>query len=212
MRPEPSSGLYRASSIRAAEDIVLARLKITEGVPIETLSRFGDGVWDLSPAIFHVPVRPVQGKVDFTGIDCPVERLTAKEYIFAWLNERIADPAGRLQPLQARTALTMLRQFMAFMHGRQGRFAPALIDQPLLDDWLAFQTNRPILPTQVAASLPVAPVGPVPDPWRPVVPALERQGRLRRCRLPRALFGKPHAPHSGAGDRRPPALVAALCR
>jgi integrase len=95
----------------------------------------------------------VQGKVDFTGIDCPVERLTAKEYIFAWLNERIADPAGRLQPLQARTALTMLRQFMAFMHGRQGRFAPALIDQPLLDDWLAFQTNRPILPTQVAASL-----------------------------------------------------------
>jgi integrase len=153
MRPEPSPGQHTASSIRDAEDIVLARLKITEGVPVETLSRFGDDVWDLSPAIFHVPVRPVQGKVDFTGIDCPVERLTAKEYIFAWLNERIADPAGRLQPLQARTALTMLRQFMAFMHGRQGRFAPALIDQPLLDDWLAFQTNRPILPTQVAASL-----------------------------------------------------------
>lgn len=153
MRPEPSPGLHTASSIRAAEDIVLARLKIAEGVPFETLSRFGDDIWDLSPAIFHVPVRPVQGKVDFTGIDCPVERLTAKEYIFAWLNERIADPAGRLQPLQARTALTMLRQFMTFMHGRQGRFAPALIDQSLLDDWLAFQTNRPILPTQVAASL-----------------------------------------------------------
>jgi len=128
-------------------------MKIADGVPVETLSRFGDDIWDLSPAIFHVTARRVARKITFAGIVCPVERLTAKEYIFAWLNERLPDPAGRLQPLQARAALGSLRQFMGFVRDRHGRFDPALVDQVVLDDWLAFQNSRPVLQTRVAACL-----------------------------------------------------------
>lgn len=153
MRPTLATHLAPVSAVRDANDIVLGGMKIADGVQVETLSRFGDDIWDLGPAIFHVTARRVARKITFSGIACPVERLTAKEYIFAWLNERLPDPAGRLQPLQARAALGSLCQFMDFVRGRHGRFDPALVDQVVLDDWLAFQNSRPVLPTQVAACL-----------------------------------------------------------
>ena len=153
MKQTPAALLAPVSAVRGVNDIVLATMKIADGVQVETLSRFGEDIWDLGPAIFQVTARRVARKITFTGIVCQVERLTAKEYIFAWLNERLPDPAGRLQPLQARAALGSLRQFMGFVRGRHGRFDPALVDQAVLDDWLAFQNSRPVLPTQVAACL-----------------------------------------------------------
>lgn len=153
MKQTPAALLAPVSAIRDRNDIVLGTMRIAEGVNIETLSRFGDDIWDLGTAIFHVTARRVARKITFAGIACPVERLTAKEYIFAWLNERLPDPAGRLQPLQARATLGALRKFMGFVRGRHGRFDPALVDQVVLDDWLAFQNSRPVLPTQVAACL-----------------------------------------------------------
>lgn len=153
MNPAPSKTLHPASAVRSADDIVLARLKVAEGVPPPSLSRFGDDIWDLGPAIFSLTARRRACRVVFGGIDCPVERLTAKEYIFAWLNERLPDPAGRLPPLQAQGALSALRRFMDFVREREGRFAPILLEQPVLDDWLAYQGNRPVRSTQVAASL-----------------------------------------------------------
>lgn len=153
MKPTPNKALYPDSSIRSADDLVLARLKVADGVPLESLSRFGDNIWDLGPAVFSPTARRQACKVAFSDIDCPVERLTAKEYIFAWLNERLPDPAGRLPPLRAQGALSDLRRFMDFVRGREGRFVPALLEQALLDDWLAFQSSRPIKPGQVAACL-----------------------------------------------------------
>ena len=153
MRPTIAAPLAPVSAVRNATDIVLGTMKIADGVQVETLSRFGDDIWDLGPAIFHVTARRVARKITFAGIACPVERLTAKEYIFAWLNERLPDPAGRLQPLQARVALWALCQFMTFVRNRHGRFDSALVDQVVLDDWLAFQNSRSVLPTRVAACL-----------------------------------------------------------
>lgn len=153
MNPAPSKTLHPASAIRSADDVVLARVKVADGVPPLSLSRFGDDIWDLGPAVFSLTARRRACRVAFGGIDCPVERLTAKEYIFAWLNERLPDPAGRLPPLRAQGALSALRRFMDFVREREGRFAPALMDQPLLDDWLAFQNSRPIRRGHVAASL-----------------------------------------------------------
>jgi hypothetical protein len=153
MNPAPSKTLHPASAVRSADDIVLARLKVAEGVPPLSLSRFGDDIWNLGPAIFSLTARRRACRVAFGSIDCPVERLTAKEYIFAWLNERLPDPAGRLPPLQAQGALSALRRFMDFVREREGRFAPTLLEQPVLDDWLAYQGNRPVRSTQVAASL-----------------------------------------------------------
>lgn len=142
-----------ASTIRANEDVVLASRKLKEGTDREALSRFGDDVWDLGPAIFHVTARKAFGRVDFNGIVCPVERLTAKEYIYAWLNERLPDRATRLRPLSARAALALLCQVMTFVRERQGRFDASFIDQDLLDAYLALQKSRSVLPRHIAACL-----------------------------------------------------------
>lgn len=148
LSPAPAS-----SAIRSQGDIVLCSMKLKEGIDGETLSRFGDDVWNLDPAIFHVTARNTFRTIDFTDFACPVEKLTAKEYIYAWLNERLPDRAGRLRPLSARAALATLRQFMAFVQEREGRFDAALIDQDLLDAYLALQKNRSVLPSRVAACL-----------------------------------------------------------
>ena len=79
------------SAIRSQSDIVLCSMKLKEGTDRDALSRFGDDVWDLDPAIFHVTARNAFRTIDFTDIACPVERLTAKEYIYGWLNERLLD-------------------------------------------------------------------------------------------------------------------------
>jgi hypothetical protein len=142
-----------ASAIRSQSDIVLCSMKLKEGTDREALSRFGDDVWNLDPAIFHVTARNAFRTIGFTDIACPVERLTAKEYIYAWLNERLPDRSGRLRPLSARAALAALRQFMAFVRERESRFDAALIDQDLLDAYLAHQKNRSVLPSRVAACL-----------------------------------------------------------
>ncbi len=142
-----------ASTIRANDEVVLASMKLKEGTDRAALSRFGEDVWDLDPAIFHVTARNTFRTIDFRGIACPVERLTAKEYIYAWLNELLPDRATRLRPLGARAALADLRQFMTFVRERQGRFDGALIDQDLLDAWLALQKSRSVLPSRVGECL-----------------------------------------------------------
>ncbi|MGV1833024.1 hypothetical protein [Agrobacterium vitis] len=142
-----------SSAIRSQNDIVLCSMKLKDGTDRETLSRFGDDVWNLDPAIFHMTARNAFRTINFTNIACPVERLTAKEYIFAWLNERLPDRSERLRPLSARAALATLGHFMAFVREREGRFDAAFIDQDLLDAYLGLQKTRSVLPSRVAACL-----------------------------------------------------------
>lgn len=141
------------SAFRSADDIVLASMPLREGTDRSCLSRFGDDVWDMDPAIFHMTARNAFRTIDFGGITCPVERLTAKEYIYAWLNERLPDRAARLRPLSTRAALATLRQLMAFVRERLGVFDAAAIDQDLLDAWLGLHRNRKVLPSRIAACL-----------------------------------------------------------
>lgn len=148
--PAPATA---SSAIRSASDIVLCSMKLKEGTDREALSQFGDDVWNLDPAVFHTMARNAFQTIDFTDISCPMERLTAKEYIFAWLNERLPDRSERLRPLSTRTALATLQQFMAFVREREGRFDASLVDQDLLDAYLALQKKRSVLPSRIAACL-----------------------------------------------------------
>lgn len=118
---------------RSPDDIVLASMPLREGTDRSRLSRFGDDCWDMTPAIFQPRTRHARGTLDFADIDCPVERLTAKEYIHARLNQRLSDGRARLHPASARATLRHLRRFMAFVRERLGRFDAALIDQDLID-------------------------------------------------------------------------------
>jgi hypothetical protein len=122
---------------RSPDDIVLASMPLREGTDRNRLSRFGDDRWDMTPAIFQTRARYVSGILDFTGIDCPFESLTAKEYIHALLNERLSDGRARLYPGSARTTLHHLQRFMAFVRRRLGRFDTTRIDQDLIDSYRA---------------------------------------------------------------------------
>jgi integrase len=127
---------------RSPDDIVLASMPLREGTDRSRLSRFGDNCWDMAPAIFQTRARHRYGTLDFTDIDCPIENLTAKEYIHALLNERLPDGRVRLHPGLARTTLRHLRRFMAFVRGRLGRFDAVLIDQDLIDAYRVALTGE----------------------------------------------------------------------
>ncbi|WGR70330.1 MULTISPECIES: hypothetical protein [unclassified Bradyrhizobium] len=87
----------------------------------------------MAPGIFQTRARHVYHELDFSGMDCPAERLTAKEYIYAGLNERLSDGRPRLRPASARVALRDLARFMAFVREQRGRFDAAMINQDLID-------------------------------------------------------------------------------
>ena len=142
-----------ASAYRSADDTVLVSMPLKDGADRNRLSRFGEDVWDMDPAIFHMTARNAFRAIDFGCIASPIERLTAKEYIFAWLNERLPDGAARLRPLSTRAALATLRRFMAFVRDQLGTFDAAAIDQGLLDAYLALQKDRMVLPSRVASCL-----------------------------------------------------------
>mgnify|MGYP004449798449 CR=1 FL=1 len=149
---EPALAPLRSAK-RPADAIVLAAMALKEGANRERLSRFDEDVWDLDPAIFHITARNAFRTIDFGSIACPVERLTAKEYIYAWLNEALPDRSGRLRPLSTRSALAVLRRFMTFVRERLGRFEVDAIDQNLLDAYLVQQKTRDVLPSRVAECL-----------------------------------------------------------
>src|SRR5260370_37419655 len=108
------------------------------------LSRFGDDRWDMTPGIFQTRARSFSRELDFTGIDCPVERLT--EYIYASLNERLSDGRSRLRPSATVIAQRDLRRFMNFVCDRLGTFDAGMIDQELIDAY------RSLLVTGTAAA------------------------------------------------------------
>jgi len=131
------------SRYRSPDDIVLSSMPISNRA---RLSRFGDDRWDMTPGIFQTRARSFSRELDFTGIDCPVERLTAKEYIYASLNERLSDGRSRLRPSATVIALRDLRRFMNFVCDRSGTFDAGMIDQELIDAY------RSLLVTGTAAA------------------------------------------------------------
>lgn len=130
------------SRYRSSDDIVLSSMPIREDADRARLSRFGDDRWYMTPGIFQTRARHVFSQLDFTNIGCPIERLTAKEYIFASLNHRLADPSSRLRPAAARVALRDLQRFMDFARERLGRFEAAMIDQDMIDAYRSSLITR----------------------------------------------------------------------
>lgn len=197
------------SAIRGRDDVVLASMALKDGTDSARLSRFHEDIWDIDPAIFHVTARNAFRTIDFSGIACPVERLTAKEYIYAWLNELLPDRAGRLRPLSTRTALATLRRFMAFVRERVGRFDARIIDQTMLDAYLAELNARKLQPSRVGECL------------RPIVqlrrlgPFLTHGGLGFVPWHGRAIFtvaGCRGRPHENVTPRIPEPVIGALIR
>jgi hypothetical protein len=74
------------SRIRRDDELVLATPALKAGTNETTLSRFGDDRWDLAPAIFRENVARSVTAVNFSELHDPLQRLTAKEFLWARLN------------------------------------------------------------------------------------------------------------------------------
>ena len=126
------------SRTRHDDELVLATQALKPGTDETNLSRFGDDRWDLAPAIFRENVPRSLTVVDFATLDDPLQRLTAKEFIWARLNEPSPCPTrARMAPTIARAALSDLTRFMTFVARHAGAFAIHLVDQAMLDAYLA---------------------------------------------------------------------------
>ena len=127
------------SKYRRDDESVLAAMPLRPGSDPAMLSRFGDDRWNLHPAIFRDNLPTTYRTLDFTTIADPLQRLTAKEYLWARLNERRPGYQDRLAPSCAYTTLRRLRPFMTFVQAQTGAFILAAVDQDLLDAFLADQ-------------------------------------------------------------------------
>jgi integrase len=147
-----SDGWGVTSRIRRDGELVLATQVLKAGTNETTLSRFGNDRWDLAPAIFRENVPRSITIVNFTTLHDPLRRLTAKEFLWARLNEPSPYPRqARMAPTCARAALADLTRFMAFVSRHVGAFALHKVDQTLLDAYLAeLRGQRGRTPDRVA--------------------------------------------------------------
>ena len=142
--PTTPTETWAISRTRRADEIVLATHALKPGTDETSLSRFVDDRWNLAPAIFRENVPRSLMTVDFANLEDPWQRLTAKEFIWARMNETSPLPTQtRLAPTMARATLHMLSGFMAFVADHAGRFAMHLVDQALLDAYLAELKRQP---------------------------------------------------------------------
>ena len=130
------------SKYRRDDEPVLAAMPLKPGSDPAMLSRFGDDRWNLHPAIFRENLPTTHRTLDFTTIADPLQRLTAKEYLWARLNERRPGYQDRLAPSYAYVTLRTLRPFMTFVQAQTGAFIVAAVDQDLLDAFLADQRRH----------------------------------------------------------------------
>jgi hypothetical protein len=125
-----------ASIVRHNDDLVLATVPLKPGFDRSQLSRFADDYWNLSPAIFRENTGRFLMKLDFSIITDPRQRLIAKEFMYAKLQERLPSIRNNLAPTSARAVLSRFIRFTTFVEGRTGDFVLADVRQELLDDYL----------------------------------------------------------------------------
>ncbi len=121
-----------------ADAVVLGSMPLREDIDRGNLSRFGDDIWEMAPAVFNTRLCGSTLALDFTVISCPTERLLAKEYIFARLNVRLGSKRLQLNPASARDTLSKLRKFTEFIRNRHGQLDLSLVDQRSIDAYLVY--------------------------------------------------------------------------
>ncbi len=118
---------------RLLGDSALPAFRRGRGLPDDRPPVFGDDVWPLGWAHTRRNVEPSKLLIDFRGIEAPVRRLTAKEYLYARLNERVMGIKCALPVQIVREELNFLLAFFAFLDNQQGAMALGEVDQEVLD-------------------------------------------------------------------------------
>ena len=120
-----------------ADQPVLESAPLRPGFKRSALSRFADGSWDLSPAVFRENARVCHVTAHFDAIADPSVALTLREFLFARLNFERPGYRTRLPPASLRQVFNRARGFLEFVAVRRGACRLASVDQALLDDYRA---------------------------------------------------------------------------
>ena len=134
---------------------VLESAALRRGYKRSALSRFEDGVWDLSPAVFRENARVCHITVRFDGVE-PSVALTLREFLFARLNFDSPGHRMRLPPSSVRQLFNRTRRFLEFVAVKQGHCDLLRVDQALLDAYRNHLAADPLRrPIQIATLLEV---------------------------------------------------------
>jgi integrase len=122
---------------------VLESAPLRQGHKRSALSRFEDGTWDLSPAVFRENARACHVTAHFDGIDDESVERTLREFLYARLNFDVPGHRGRLPPASIRQLFNRARRFLEFVATKMGTCNLASVDQALLDAYRNHLTADP---------------------------------------------------------------------
>lgn len=169
LAPLASTPELRSAHFADEAPVLRGRMLAEEGVQARRLARtwqadrppvFGDDVWELGWAQTRRNVPPSTLVLDFRRIDDPLRRLTAKEFLYARLNERVAGIKRNIPVQVARQELNFLLAFLSYLDRHDGMRLEE-VDQQVLDAYrLSCQQGRggngtPIGPQAVASYISV---------------------------------------------------------
>lgn len=112
---------------------------ILESVPLkphydrDSLSRYEDSFWDVSPAVFRENVRRCHVTVNFDSVEDLGVREATREILYAKLNISIPGHRKRISPTNVRQSFNRVRRFFEFVREDVGVVNLTKIDQKLLD-------------------------------------------------------------------------------
>ena len=168
---QPAAPGLRSEHFADDAPVLRGRMLANAGVTARRVARdwdgdrppvFGDDVWQLGWAESRRNVPPATLVVDFRRIPDPLRRLTAKEFLYARMNERVTGIKRNL-PLQvARQELNFLLAFFAYLDREHGGMPLRAVTQEVLDAyrvWCGQGRNgdgSPIRPPAVASCIGVA--------------------------------------------------------
>lgn len=112
---------------------VLAHARLRTGYDRAGLSRYGDAVWDLTPAVFRRNARCCHCTVKFDALSDPAMGAMMRAYLFARLNVRLPGWAPPLPPASIRQAFNHIRPFLEFVLEQIDRLDLAQLHQSHLD-------------------------------------------------------------------------------
>ncbi len=131
---------------------VLATAPLRPGFDRNDLSRYGDAIWDLGPAVFRENARRCHVTVHFGMVPDPTVARCLREYLYARLNMEIPGFRSRLPPASVRQVFNRARRFFEFVGAELGRCSPDRVDQALLDRYAKLLRNgraRPVVAAQL---------------------------------------------------------------
>jgi hypothetical protein len=132
---------------------VLASVPLKAGFDRGNLSRYGDAVWDLGPAVFRENARRCHVTVNFESVEHVGVREALREFLYARLNVDLPGHRKRLPPGSVRQVFNRARRFFEFARNELGVLNFNQVDQGVLDQYArhlkADRSRRPIIVAQL---------------------------------------------------------------